>query len=171
MADITSKDITITICKKCGEVVDYIPNDKIEMQCEFCGGDIFISDKSEEEWYELYLEAHPNLRRAKVPPFDELYAWISEQLAPTFSGYSDEHRQRADETLAEWEEESRKRAAKPHCPKCYSTNIGKAQQGFKWGRAIGAAALTGFLDVAAVAGAAGSNKMVNCCNECGHTWK
>ena len=44
--------------------------------------------------------------------------------------------------------------SKPKCPKCGSTNITTGQRGYTL--------LTGFL---------GSNKTVNRCSNCGHTWK
>lgn len=53
-------------------------------------------------------------------------------------------------------EEDRKRKEKnqPKCPKCGSTNITTGQRGYSF--------WTGFL---------GSNKTVNRCSNCGHTWK
>lgn len=53
-------------------------------------------------------------------------------------------------------EEERKKAdeSKPRCPKCGSTSIAAGQKGYS--------ILTGFL---------GSNKTVNRCSNCGHTWK
>lgn len=53
-------------------------------------------------------------------------------------------------------EEDRKRKEKnqPKCPKCGSTNITAGQRGYSF--------WTGFL---------GSNKTVNRCSNCGHTWK
>lgn len=44
--------------------------------------------------------------------------------------------------------------SKPHCPKCGSTSITAGQKGYSF--------WTGFL---------GSNKTVNRCSNCGHTWK
>ncbi len=44
--------------------------------------------------------------------------------------------------------------SKPRCPKCGSTNITAGQRGYSF--------WTGFL---------GSNKTVNRCSNCGHTWK
>lgn len=53
-------------------------------------------------------------------------------------------------------EEERKKAdeSKPRCPKCGSTSITAGQKGYSF--------WTGFL---------GSNKTVNRCSNCGHTWK
>lgn len=53
-------------------------------------------------------------------------------------------------------EAERKKAeeSKPRCPKCGSTNITAGQRGYSF--------WTGFL---------GSNKTVNRCSNCGHTWK
>lgn len=53
-------------------------------------------------------------------------------------------------------EAERKKAdeSKPRCPKCGSTSITAGQKGYS--------ILTGFL---------GSNKTVNRCSNCGHTWK
>ena len=44
--------------------------------------------------------------------------------------------------------------SKPRCPKCGSTSITAGQKGYSF--------WTGFL---------GSNKTVNRCSNCGHTWK
>ena len=44
--------------------------------------------------------------------------------------------------------------SKPRCPKCGSTSIAVGQKGYSF--------WTGFL---------GSNKTVNRCSNCGHTWK
>lgn len=56
----------------------------------------------------------------------------------------------------EAQEAERKKAeeSKPRCPKCGSTNITAGQRGYSF--------WTGFL---------GSNKTVNRCSNCGHTWK
>ncbi len=53
-------------------------------------------------------------------------------------------------------EAERKKAedSKPRCPKCGSTSIAAGQKGYSF--------WTGFL---------GSNKTVNRCSNCGHTWK
>lgn len=52
------------------------------------------------------------------------------------------------------EERERQEKNKPKCPKCGSTNITTGQKGYSF--------WTGFL---------GSNKTVNRCGSCGHTWK
>lgn len=48
----------------------------------------------------------------------------------------------------------KKEPPKPRCPKCGSTSIAAGQKGYSF--------WTGFL---------GSNKTVNRCSNCGHTWK
>lgn len=50
--------------------------------------------------------------------------------------------------------DSPKQSNRPKCPKCGSTNITTGQRGYSF--------WTGFL---------GSNKTVNRCSNCGHTWK
>jgi predicted Zn-ribbon and HTH transcriptional regulator len=168
VSKIDPNKITLTVCKKCRDVMYYFEEDlsDIPSKCEKCGGTIIITDKYETEWYEEYIKTHPGTKRSNLD-IDAVYAWVAKVVTTDSEEYNPAEEQRVKD---EWDDFLNE-YAKPHCPKCYSTNIGKAQQGFKWGRAIGAAALTGFLDVAAVAGAVGSNKMVNCCNECGHKWK
>ena len=140
--------------------------DNIPSKCENCGGTIIITDKYETEWYDEYIKAHPGTKQKSLD-IDAVYEWIAEIVTTNSEEYDPNEQQRVQDEWCDFIIEH----SKPHCPRCFSTNIGKTKRGFKWGRAIGAAALTGFLDVAAVAGAAGSNKMINCCNECGHTWK
>ncbi len=55
------------------------------------------------------------------------------------------------------------------CPKCGSTSISAGRRGFSVGRAL----LGGMIapGVGVVAGAAGSNKMIVTCLNCGHSWK
>lgn len=52
------------------------------------------------------------------------------------------------------EERERQERNQPKCPKCESTSITASQRGYSF--------WTGFL---------GSNKTVNRCSNCGHTWK
>lgn len=57
------------------------------------------------------------------------------------------------------------------CPKCGSAQIHVHERGFKTGRAIAGGLLTGNIFVAAVAGAAGKNKIELVCLRCGHKFK
>lgn len=161
--------ITLTICKKCRDVMYYFDDelDEIPDKCEECGGHIIISDKSETEWYDEYYKAHPRSNKNNTS-VETIYKWIAEIETHNSTEY--------DEKISEFvkqkqQEEFGVDLSKPRCPKCGSTDFHSEKRGFSTGRAIAAGALTGFLDVAAVAGAVGKDKMVNVCDSCGHKWK
>lgn len=168
MSKIDPNKITLTVCKKCRDVMYYFEEDLDEIpdKCEECGGTIIITDKYETEWYEEYIKAHPGTTRKNLD-VEEVYEWVAKIVTSDSDEYSPNEEQRVRD---EWDDFIIEHS-KPHCPKCGSTNLGKTKRGFKWGRAVATAAVTGFVDVAAAAGGVGSNKMINCCNDCGHTWK
>ncbi len=56
------------------------------------------------------------------------------------------------------------------CPKCGSTQIHAGKRGFKTGRAVGVGLFT-FCLGGVIAGAAGKNKVMITCLNCGHTWQ
>ena len=58
------------------------------------------------------------------------------------------------------------------CPKCGSPSITAQKRGFSVGKAIAGTALSlGHLDVGALAGATGKNKIEITCLNCGYKWK
>jgi DNA-directed RNA polymerase subunit RPC12/RpoP len=57
------------------------------------------------------------------------------------------------------------------CPKCGSSQIHAHKRGFKTGRAAAGFLITGWLDVTAIAGAAGMNKIRLTCLKCGNEFK
>lgn len=67
--------------------------------------------------------------------------------------------------------ESYKKQGTVFCPRCHSTSITAQKRGFKVGRAVVGSALTGGLDVAALAGGIGKDKIIITCLNCGHNWK
>lgn len=159
----------VWVCEKCKDTnySSCIPKNK---KCVCCGGQYLRTDKDRKEWNELYDKIHPKIK-GKIVTVGEVNAFITD----TFLDGSDTVDQNLVdariEALDELGDYLEFLGSKPHCPKCGSTNLGKTKRGFKWGRAIATAAVTGFVDVAAAAGGVGSNKMINCCNDCGHTWE
>ena len=57
---------------------------------------------------------------------------------------------------------------KASCPRCGSTSISTQKKGFGLGKAIAGVFAVG--TAGALAGAAGSNKVYNVCQKCGHKW-
>ena len=165
------QEYILCLCTNCNNFIyeKDIPNEPV---CYFCHNEWYNTGIDDDKWEELFLKANPQI---KYPNFtgkqvnDFARQVLTEEgklhLNPiAVQAYEDNQnrlRNQAQQRIANT----------PRCPKCGSTNLGKTKRGFSTGRAVAAGMLTGFLDVAAVAGAAGSNKMINCCNECGHTWK
>lgn len=165
----------VMVCKKCGYTRDiFWGSDRTQIlnptHCTKCGGELIDTGKTDDEWEPFFLEANPEIDPNQHNSI-QVFNWIShlylegdpEALA------KNEERIKAEEIANKRELEEWNRT--PRCPKCGSSNLGRAKQGFKWGRAVAGAAITGFLDVGAAAGAIGSGKMVNVCNQCGHKWK
>lgn len=141
--------------------------------CGFCHNEWYNTGIEDDEWTERFIDANPKYKRKRNFSGKQVHNFARQVLTEegklhlnpvavqAYEDNQDRLRNQAQQRIA----------STPRCPKCGSTNLGKTKRGFSTGRAVAAGMLTGFLDVAAVAGAAGSNKMVNCCNECGHTWK
>lgn len=140
--------------------------------CVFCKITSLIStDLSDTE----YKERYKNLTGLEINNDATLIAFIEKC-------YTDDHPEQFDpaarenaikhlDIIAEMDRKKAEDMKKPHCPKCHSTSISTQKRGFKLGRAIATTALTGFIDVGAVAGVAGSGKMINICQKCGYKWK
>lgn len=154
------EDSPVVICTKCGDVslLAYEPT----LKCEYCGGNILNTNHTEEYWNQVYYDAHPGSNGWNTTGV-VIHDYIRELvLGDTY----DQQLHEAVETQIH-----EKIYGGPKCPKCGSNSIRQEKQGFKVGRAVVTTALTGFLDVGALAGAVGANKMVNVCNRCEHTWK
>lgn len=172
------------MCEKCGDIVPHTVIEKIGEKCLHCSDGIYNIDSglSLDDWYVKYQKLHFGVD-SKMITTDMVYRHIRSTLLSGKKSYQPALSERYQNELEASKQQQEKlnkilqgksktmSASTPRCPKCGSTNLGKTKRGFSTGRAVAAGMLTGFLDVAAVAGAAGSNKMVNCCNDCGHTWK
>lgn len=161
---------TVYVCPKCHDI-NYSDVVQYEgQQCECCDSQYIDTHRTTSEWSERLREIKHKRPKDQIG----IQEWDDFVIEDFFGSNNtpDEAaiQARLDAEEKQREQWQRERNMRPHCPKCQSVNIGKGQRGFKWGRAIGAAAVTGFLDVGAIAGAAGSNKIVNVCNNCGHKW-
>lgn len=165
------KPYDIFICKKCG-----ICNSGLVLHdytCEYCGGIIEYTGHDREYWFQEYYKNNPG-QNSKNTTGIMMFKWLRETYLHNDFDHS-AHEKTLQAKRDEWNtmlaENAEFRRNTLHCPKCGSYDVRRDKRGFKLGRAMVAGALTGFLDVAAVAGAAGSNKMVNRCDKCGHTWQ
>lgn len=161
-------DEDIFICESCG-TADFAECCEGPI-CPQCGGKMIYTGKNDDEWSALYYNANPN-KNDKNTNGIELFEFVSKQFKNAIS-YDDnlhhESKMKIDQYIAQINAEYKSTS---RCPKCGSTDFHSEKRGFSTGRAIAAGALTGFLDVAAVAGAVGKDKMVNVCDRCGHKWK
>lgn len=179
------------ICKRCGFIYSLGANSpNVPMlfsngdpwPCDHCGYPLISMDKKNNEYRRMYRE----LNGTKVPDKKTEKAFMeatymqehADEVKDIFDPELREKRLAAEE--AEYaKEEARKReeqrkkeiASLPvRCPKCHSTSISTQKRGFKVGRGVAVAALTGFVDVGAIAGAVGAGKYINVCQKCGHKW-
>ena len=148
------------ICAKCGYVsrLAHFPN----LKCKYCSGDMVNTNHNYNYWSDQYYATHPDATKRTTTG-----TMVNDYVRDLVLG--DTYDQQLHEAVETQIHE--KLYGGPKCPKCGSNSIRQEKQGFKVGRAVVTTALTGFLDVGALAGAAGANKMVNVCNRCGHTWK
>lgn len=160
----------VYVCPKC-QHINYSDEVKYEgQQCKHCDCQYINTQRTSSEWTARFREVNHKTTKYQIGlrEWDEFV--IEDFLGENHDFDENAIQTRLDNIAQQREQWQRERNMRPRCPKCQSSNIGKGQRGFKWGRAIGAAAVTGFLDVGAIAGAAGSNKVVNVCNNCGHKW-
>ena len=152
-------------CPKCKSVIEkrFIPYNHL---CKYCGDEYYIcTDKTDDEWQEMLYQEYPDRNRTNIMREeinDYVYDKFFEGKAPNDAAVKNRLRI-MDEHFNSPEVAS--------CPKCGSTSISTQKRGFKLGRAVAGAALTGFVGTGLVAGAAGSNKMINVCQRCGHQWE
>jgi len=155
----------VFICKECSTATWF--DCCADLICPECGGEMIYTGSDDDEWsYRFYDVYHRDPQNGF-----ELFEFVTKEFLKDTDYDLEKHQKVYNSMIEEAEQITREYNSKPHCPKCGSTNLGKTKRGFKWGRAIATAAVTGFVDVAAAAGGVGSNKMINCCNDCGHTWK
>lgn len=130
--------------KKCDSAWYVKPDNKpsIEM-CDECGSDIIKTPLLVEEYAYITLISEDR-------DFIDAMIELKQKDIIEFKTKIAQFKAQVDA------EEDRKRKEKnqPKCPKCGSTNITTGQRGYSF--------WTGFL---------GSNKTVNRCSNCGHTWK
>ena len=154
------RESPITICTKCGDVsrLAFHPN----LRCDYCDGDMINTNRNYLYWREQYYASHPDKNGMNTTG-----AMIEDYVRElVLDNTYDQQLHEAVETHIH-----EKLYGGPKCPKCGSNSIRQEKQGFSIGRAAITTAVTGFIDVGAVAGAVGSNKMVSVCNRCGNKWK
>ena len=162
-------DKRICICKNCGKGSADINNAfKRPPKCSFCNNEWYCTEKVEDEWREIYKSEHPDDEMRNFTTA-MLYDYIRIKL--TNEGIIHPNEVAVNARIEDYERRKNNYINAPKCPKCGSIMFHSEKRGFSTGRAVAAGALTGFLDVAAVAGAVGKDKLVNVCDNCGHKWK
>lgn len=130
--------------KKCKYAWYVKPGDKPSVAiCNKCGSEIIKSPLTAEEYAYITLTSE---NRDFIDSMIELKQKDIIEYEIKMSMFRN---------LVEQQEKAKQEERnKPKCPKCGSTNITTGQKGYSF--------WTGFL---------GSNKTVNRCGSCGHTWK
>lgn len=161
----------IWICPKCKDIT-YEQDLPLDYKCEECDGIYIDTGKTDDDWKSLFIQTHQG-KNHKNTTAKEVDTFIQDTFLQEYDTVDTEAVAKREKATQEWLDElDRNIKSKPvSCPKCGSTSISTQKRGFKWGRAIAGAALTGFVGTGLVAGAAGSNKMINVCQRCGHQWE
>lgn len=144
---IHNKNKSVWLCsnKNCTAAWYYNPEDKPDFEiCEHCGSKIFKSPLTVEEY--AYIDCIAEDDREFLDAMIEL----KQKDIIEFKTKIAQFKAQVDAQ----EERKRQERNLPRCPKCGSTSITASQRGYSF--------WTGFL---------GSNKTVNRCSNCGHTWK
>ena len=144
---IYNKNKSVWLCsnKNCTAAWYYNPEDKPDFEiCEHCGSKIFKSPLTVEEY--AYIDCIAEDDR-------EFLDAMIEHKQKDIIEFKTKIAQFKAQVDAQ-EERKRQERNLPRCPKCGSTSITASQRGYSF--------WTGFL---------GSNKTVNRCSNCGHTWK
>lgn len=144
---IYNKNKSVWLCsnKNCTAAWYYNPEDKPDFEiCEHCGSKIFKSPLTVEEY--AYIDCIAEDDREFLDAMIEL----KQKDIIEFKTKIAQFKAQVDTQ----EERKRQERNLPRCPKCGSTSITASQRGYSF--------WTGFL---------GSNKTVNRCSNCGHTWK
>lgn len=144
---IYNKNKSVWLCsnKNCTAAWYYNPEDKPDFEiCEHCGSKIFKSPLTVEEY--AYIDCIAEDDREFLDAMIEL----KQKDIIEFKTKIAQFKAQVDAQ----EERKRQERNLPRCPKCGSTSIATVNKGYSF--------WTGFL---------GSNKTVNRCSNCGHTWK
>lgn len=144
---IYNKNKSVWLCsnKNCTAAWYYNPEDKPDFEiCEHCGSKIFKSPLTVEEY--AYIDCIAEDDREFLDAMIELKQKDIIEFKTKIAQFK--------EQVDAQEERKRQERNLPRCPKCGSTSITASQRGYSF--------WTGFL---------GSNKTVNRCSNCGHTWK
>ncbi len=144
---IYNKNKSVWLCsnKNCTAAWYYNPEDKPDFEiCEHCSSKIFKSPLTVEEY--AYIDCIAEDDREFLDAMIEL----KQKDIIEFKTKIAQFKAQVDAQ----EERKRQERNLPRCPKCGSTSITASQRGYSF--------WTGFL---------GSNKTVNRCSNCGHTWK
>lgn len=181
------------ICRRCGNIplfaTSNIPNDEIKLQngkpklCDFCNYPIISVDRKDKEYLlmykdltgefpkNVYIEERFMSKIYMQEHADEVKSIFDPDLREQRIAMEDAKRAEKEGGNRSGQYNSGMAARQVSCPQCGSTSISTQKRGFKLGRAVAGTLLTGFLDVGAIAGAAGSGKYINICQRCGHKWK
>ena len=144
---IYNKNKSVWLCsnKNCTAAWYYNPEDKPDFEiCEHCGSKIFKSPLTVEEYAYIDCIAEDDTE------FLDAMIELKQKDIIEFKTKIAQFKAQVDAQ----EERKRQERNLPRCPKCGSTSITASQRGYSF--------WTGFL---------GSNKTVNRCSNCGHTWK
>ncbi|MGF6375124.1 putative paraquat-inducible protein A [Clostridiales Family XIII bacterium PM5-7] len=171
----------LAVCKGCGKGImspDFEKYSAIDGKCIFCGSDFVDSGHTSNQWSKIYnsstekhLFDHDINGQFKFIASKVLGDSYSEEAYDAMIAFKDEQNKKEYEEWRASEIAAGNDPSKPYCPKCNSQDLFVQKRGMKWGRAIATTAITGFLDVGAVAGVIGANKMIKVCNNCGHSWE
>lgn len=171
-------------CPRCGYIEIY----DIRKHCDFCPKDISIFNRQEHK-KTLLIKTDIDVREPwEVKEPCDLYGCTEELCRHIWETYvnvpnNPNFNREAHEKFKAYKleffgrggieakiREEKMAASEPvRCPKCRSTSISTVNKGFSAGKAIAGAAIAG--DVGVVAGALGSNKVLNVCQKCGHKWE
>lgn len=143
-------DSKVSFCPECfKDWYLFDPNDNPEenpeyQNCEYCGAKLLHTKMTAEE---KFLIKHISKDKDFFMAMLKLREDDIIEYQTKISAFRDKAKQ--DGCY-----DSPKQSNQPRCPKCGSTSITASQRGYSF--------WTGFL---------GSNKTVNRCSNCGHTWK
>lgn len=139
------------VCPKCADTYDF--EGVINLKCMFCNTTLVQTDISREELFRLACNISDEEFRSKAIELAKKFG--NNQFDEKAYKETKLKKKQLDLRLMNSSNISQSQQQNiPKCPKCGSTAITATQKGYSL--------LTGFL---------GSNKTVNRCANCGHTWK
>lgn len=145
----------IFICPKCAYIhfSSSIYPFPLPIKCEYCDSNIIQTNENNEELFNLSISTTTENEFAEQT-ISIAKKYGNNQFSEEAYNYRLQKLHKEVEELTFKREQSKQQQNVPKCPKCGSTAIMAGQRGFNL--------LTGFL---------GSNKTVNRCANCGHTWE